>query len=615
GNATDNIIRNASSANSSINVSGATTLVSRNNNTNTDFSINLDSVGNDFNDVNIVNGFNVALSDNAAAINVQSINSLNTLDVISTGTVTNGSAINNIGTAGVMVNGTSNFTVADGQSISLNGENTFTVDPLFNAGTNNQINNLSIKDLSNFTLQDNFTSQGDVNIIASNIALQNATIGNNINITATENNNSQITQSGGPLVVNGTSTLEARSITLSNVGNDFQGNVIVNNAQADVTLADSAGGIQLGGVNTAFVASTLDVTSTGGDITQANAISTGDTTLDAGTSDIVFNTRNDNIFSGDLSIADAQNVRIDNTIGTTLDTSSIRNDLVINSGGEIKQTDANSVLRVGGNARLSARDASDVDQNITLSNTSNQFNTVNIVNAANVDLYDSAAAVGIQGNVSGFLTIQSTGRDTENNAIFNTAEINVAGTATFSVLDGESINLGNQANTFIVDPVFNGAINNLTLSDDTALRFENNLTLSGGLAVNAQGITQAENTALDIAGQTSLNGNAGGIRLTGSNDFKDTVSLNTRSGDIQNQPADVVISDRNNLDLGASSIDGGLNVTAQSVTQTKNLTEGNAQGLRVANAAQFTVADGGSLALNNIDNQLTSIRIATATEG
>jgi len=631
----------------------------------------------------IDNASSVILADNSGAINLQTNtttnNTLTALSVTSTGTVANGSTINNIGTSGVNVSGSANFTVADNQSINLSGDNTFAVDPRFSSATADRINHLTVKDLTDYTVQDNLSIRGDLNITANNIVLQNTTVGSdntgNLTLGATQldaasvliGTISQSTNTADSLVVNGLSTLDARTITLDHMGNNFNGNVVVNNVLSAVTLVDSAGGIQLGDIATAFNVSTLNVTSTGGNISQANAITSTVTVLDArnggNASDILFNSSNANSLSGNITIKNARNARLDNTSNTTLQTASVNNDLVVNSGGSltlgtgpvtntvnvgndllvtaagvIDQTGTQAALMVGGNAQLSARNASNVDQNITLRNTGNRFNTVDIVNAANVDLYDSTGTIGLQGNMSGFINVQAMGSDIVNSVIYDTAELNVGGAATFAVTTGESINLGNIANTFIVDPNFVGALNNLTLSDDTALTLQDNLTLTGNLTVNAQGVTfntttlnaaapgagnlnvnsgaggisQNTGKTMRIAGLANLDGGGGGITLGELNDFQNTVTLNTQSADTVNQPSDVVIKDSNGLDIGASSIDGSLTVSAGSVTQTDDGIAGNNDGIRVVNSSLFTVTGGSSVILNNIDNQFNVISFAAA---
>jgi len=416
--------------------------------------------------------------------------------------------------------------------------------------------------------------------------------------------------------------------------------VQVNNALANVTLRDGVGGIALGDTSGAFVSNSLNVTSTGGDITQANAINTANLTLNASNNIALDTTNTLNNISGAINIANANNARINNNRATQIQNARIANDFTVDSRGEITQTNAASILTVGGNTQLTARNIFGVNQNITLTNTGNDFNDVNIVNGANVSLRDSAGAIGVQGNISGFLNVRADGSIPSGFVITNPAELNVTGSATFTVADGESINLGNAANTFLIDPTFNTAntgetINNIVISDDTALVLRD-MTLTGDLTASATDITfrnttlstgnlnatsstgqiqQATNTTLNITGTTTLDGGNGGIDLVEANDFQGTVTLTTRSLDTASQPSDVTISNAGTLDIGTSNIAGSLNVNASSVTQTNDATQGTGDGIAVANTASFTVANNSSITLDNIDNQFNSISFSASTSG
>jgi len=669
GLATD-VITNTTST-STVSVSGTTSLTARNTTNNNIFSINLNSDNNNFNNVTLVDAFNVVLTDNADAINLSSTNRINTLDVTSTGTLTTGSTIGNVGTSGVSVSGVANFKVADNQSINLNGSNSFLSNPVFSSATPDNINNLIVTDTTDFTLQDDLITQGNLNITASNIVLRNTTVGDGLTLTATAVDATPtligtITQLASPattLTVGGLSTLDARSITLNQADNDFQGNVVVNNSLAAVNLRDSAGGIVLGDTNSAFVSNSLTVNSTG-NISQANSISAGITSLNAGTADVLLNTSNTNNFSNSIYIVNANDAFINDTTATFINAASVANDLTLNTGGTltlgdsgqtvsvgndfiassagaISQTDTSSTLTVTGNTQLTARNASAVNQNITLKNVTNQFSDINIISAANVDLWDSTGSLSLQGNVRGFLNVRANGTNTSGFVITNPAALNVDGLATFTVVAGESINLGDAGNTFLSNPVFStviagGRINNLIISDDTAMAFQNNLNLDGNLTVNASDITfnntqlfsgslvatsstgqiqQVGNSTLTVNGTATLDGGTGGINLDSANDFQNTVTLNTNSPDTINQPSNVIIRDANTLDIGTSNIAGSLTVTANTVTQTNDGIDANGDGISVANASSFTIADNSSITLDNIDNQFNAVSFLASTAG
>jgi len=669
GDLNTNVITNTTNT-SNVSVAGTTSLTARNTTTNQNYSIQLDSSNNNFNNVSLVNAFNVVLTDNTDAINLSSTNGINTLNVTSTGTPTAGSAIGNLGTNGVTVSGVANFTVADNQSINLSGSNTFLSNPFFSSATPDNINNLIVTDTTDFTLQDNLITLGDLNITANNIVLQNTNVGSDLTLTATAVDATPtligtITQSTSPatmLTVGGLSTLDARRITLNQSGNDFN-DVVVNNTLADVNLRDSADGIVLGNTSSAFVSNSLTLRSTG-DITQANSITTGTTSLNANAANILFNTSNTNNFTDTINIVNANDVFINDTSATFIQSATVAQDFILNSGGTltlgdtgqsvsvgndfsasalgaISQTGTSSSLTVTGDTQLTARNNANVNQNISLTNTGNNFNDVNIINAANVGLYDSTGSIGVQGNVTGFLNVNAAGSNVSGYIITNSGELNVTGSATFSVADGESINLGNAANTFITDPTFSATgagnfINNIVISDTSDLTLQNNLSITGNLTANATGITfrntvlttgnlfatsrtgqiqQLANTTLTVNGTTTLDGGSGGINLTQANDFQGSVTLTTNSLDPLTQPGDVSIRDANALNINTSNIAGSLNVTANTVTQTNDGVDANGDGITVANAATFTVADNSSITLDNIDNQFNSISFSATTAG
>jgi len=666
GNSNTDVITNTTNT-SNVSVSGTTTLTATNTTSNQIYSIQLDSDNNNFNDVSLVNAFNVTLTDNAGVINLNSTNRINTLNVISTATPTSGSAIGNIGTTGISVSGIANFNVADNQSINLNGNNTFLSNPIFSSATPDNINNLTVTDTTDFTLQDDLITLGDLNITASNIVLQNTTVANDLTLTATAVDATPtligtITQSASPattLTVGGLSALDARTITLFQAANDFQGNVVVNNSLAAVTLRDSAGGIVLGDASNAFVSSSLTVRSTG-NISQANSITTGTTSLNAGAANILLNTSNANNITGNIFIVNANDAFINDTTATFIETATVGNDLTLNSGGALTLGNANQTVSVGNDLIASAAGAitqtgnsstltvtgstqltTAVDQGITLRNTTNQFSDINIISAGNVDLLDSADALSLQGNVSGFLNVRANGTNTADFVITTPAELNVTGLATFTVLGGESINFNTAGNTFLSDPIFNTVnagdrINHLLISDDTALTFQNNLNLDGNLSVNATDITfnntrlfagdllatsstgqiqQIANTTLTVFGNATLDGGTGGINLNEANNFQSTVFLTTNSPDTINQPSNIIIRDANTLNIGTSTIAGDLIVTANTVTQTNDGIDGNGDGISVANNASFTLADNSSITLSNIDNQFNSISFSATTAG
>ena len=116
------------------------------------------------------------------------------------------------------------------------------------------------------------------------------------------------------------------------------------------------------------------------------------------------------------------------TVGGAGQTVDVGNNLTATSKGEILQTGTGSTLAVGGIAQLTAQNLALVDQDITLANATNDFGTVNIVNARDVRLRDSDGSIGIQGNISGILDIRADGTNAGGYVITNPAELILMGT-------------------------------------------------------------------------------------------------------------------------------------------------------------------------------------------
>ncbi len=625
---------------SSVTVGGTANLTAIFNTTRQD--INLDSDLHDFNIVNLIQAGNVTIHD-ANSISLQSANAITSLDIRALGTSAGGSTISN--SAPLLVDFSADFYVQDGQSIDLSAANSFSSTPFFYAITG-QINNVALTNLGNITTQDDFSLSGDLTLAAPNINLQNAQVGGDLTLTG---NVSQENANNDFMVVDGLTTLNGASITLDHSNNDFRGNVVVNNASAVVNLVDFAGGIQLGDASAQFIADQLTINSSGGNNTQANDVIVNTMALDAGTNDILLNSATGNDISS-ISIGSANNASISNSVATNIQSAVIGNNLTIDSGGittlgatgsvvninnaltvtsvgAINQA-ANSTLQVGGLASLTARNGTGTDQNIALNNAGNEFNQVNIINAANVSLRDTTGSIDIQGNISGFLNLQADGSNAAGYVITNSGELNVTSNAAFTVSDGESINLGNAANTFTLDPMFtasSGSINNLIISDDSALTLQGNLSISGDLQVSASDITfndltlnsgsltasasngigQNIGTTLTVNGLSDLSAGAGGIFLTGNNDFQSNVQLNTSSF------GTVDIHDTNGLMLGVSTITGDLYASASQIDQADDGVQGTGDGISVTGLASFIADDNSSIGLGNIDNQFNQISFAS----
>ncbi len=171
--------------------------------------------------------------------------------------------------------------------------------------------------------------------------------------------NAPILQNGGAITVGGDSTIDALhgAIMLANAGNDFQGTVDLTGGITQITdqnaltlgalaigdlTVTSTGALDLGH---GAVVGALNVTSNGGSISQAGALSvTGASTFDAGTGDIALANAG-NSFGDAISIAAAGTVELNgsgtltmgavaNTGSLVLDTASMLTDDITTSGDQ-----------------------------------------------------------------------------------------------------------------------------------------------------------------------------------------------------------------------------------------------------------------------------------------
>lgn len=632
--------------NATISVGGTLNLTSRTSGGN-NRDILLDSSNADYNNINIINARHVDIADNTDSVSIQ-------------GTVTgdlslasNGSFATNVITnsGALFVSGNADFAANDNQSIDLsNSANSFSNDPDFTANSG-RLNNISITDITALQLQDNLDIRGDLVANASTVTLQNTSTGGNLDLTAT----TTINQAGGKsITVAGVSTLNGTLIDFSNTGNDFQSDVTVTNAAASVSLRDDTNGIILGSLANAFTSANLTVESNGGDLTQNNSITTGVTTLDAGSSDVLLNTNSSNDFTAGVTITAAQDVFISDMNILNIEDSNTSRDLNVtasaalsfgasssseinvgrnltfDAGGAVTQA-ANSTITVAGDSQMSSN-AGTTDFNIILNSANNNFNAVNIIAAAVVNLRDSTNFIDIGGNVSGNLTVRADDTFFTGNIIRNSTALNVGGNSVFTAANDKSIDLSNTSNVFTGTINFTNSLQNLNLYDNSALTLQNNLLVNNDLTVSANSLrfntttvngdlsattttglmNQILTTGIQVSGTATLDGGTGGINLRGLNDFNGAVSLQTTSTDTINNPSNVIINDvLNDFELGTSNIQGGLSVTANSISQV-DATMVN-DGISVANLASFIAASDSEISLMNSDNNFNSISFSAST--
>ncbi len=400
-----------------------------------------------------------------------------------------------------------------------------------------QIANLEGSSVGDFSID----NMGALNIGGADAGASGLDVDGNLNIT----NNAAITQSEG-VTVDGTTTIDAtgNNVTLDDATNDFGGavNVTANNVSLDdvddINLGnvsatgnldvDTAGNVEITGTVDVDGAADIDTNvngGAGGTITDTGVGVVdieGTTTLDAGNQDVVLdNANNDfentvNATGNNVTLDDADNVELGNVSATgNLDVDTAGNvditgtvdvngnadiDTNANGGAGGTITDTGGVVAIDGTATLDAG-----NQNITLDNVANDFGgVVNVTNANDASLDD---ANGI-----------------------NLGDINTA----------NDLNVDAGGNV-----VVSGAVNvdgNLDIETDA-----NNA--AGGSITDTTG-------SLDIEGTSDLDAGAANDILLDSptNDFTGAVSVNTANN--------VELVDQNAIDLGASTIQGNLDVLA-----------------------------------------------------
>jgi filamentous hemagglutinin family protein len=459
---------------------------------------------------------------------------------------------------------------------------------------------------------------------ASATALDDVAVNGDLSITS----GGDITQVGGKTVaVGGAATftsIPGASVLLGNAGNLFSGPVNFISSGIgnllNITVQNN-GAFNIQGLS---IDGDLNVVANGA-ITDGGALRVGGTTtLAAGVgNDITLDNADD--FVGAVNIVSARNVTLNDinslTVGGTLagDLSTVSGGPTafntLNVGGLLTVVANGSItdngdVTVGGATTLNAGPGND----IILNNADDFGGAVTIVNANNVTLVD-VNSLTVGGNIAGSLTTLANGATalnalsvgadlhvTANGLISDNAAVTVGGTTTLTAGSANDITLDNADD-------FGGAVNiisghNVTLNDVNSLTVGgsvsgnlattanggtalNALTVAGNLNVNANGLI-SDNGNVTVAGATTLAAGAGNdIILNNADDFGGTVSV--VSG------RNVLLTDVNAIDLGASTISDSLTVIAGGdITDSGNLT--------VANAATFATAGGSSIILDQSGN-------------
>jgi len=381
----------------------------------------------------------------------------------------------------------------------------------------------------------NGNGNGNGNVTTTTTAaFRNATLGTG-NLTVTSGG--AISQVAGTAITGNTLTATTlanagAAITFGQANNNFT--TINLKSRNAANTANAAGALSYTDVN-GFDVAALQTTSTtaltaGGNITNSGPIVVGGTTtITALANDVTLNNVG-NIFNNIITIPNATNVTLRNTIATSLGTSILSGTLGVTSGGAITQT---GPLTVGGTATFAAGATND----ITLTDPNNDFNIVNITNGQNVTLVDMNTLTLGPSTVSNNFLINAT------NLNITGAINNAAGALTLASING--IELLNTVSLTGQGIVINHQINDTLLGT-------HNLTLnSGGGAVQLAGAIG------DVIPPNQLTVNGNGLSL--SNGQITTIGTQTFNSPITLQ-ANSTLTSQGDIDFNAT-INGNYNLT------------------------------------------------------
>jgi hypothetical protein len=306
----------------------------------------------------------------------------------------------------------------------------------------------------------------------------------------------------------------------------------------------------------------------------------------AGTTTLSAKSANDITLSGSgndfdsLRIISGKNVSLVDVDNVNLGPSTISGTLNLTASGAV--TDWGNVV-VYGATTLAAGSAN----NITLDSSGNDFNTVKITSGKNVTLVDVDNVNWGASTVSGALSVTSGG------AITDSGNLLVTGTTTLAAGAANNITLDSAGNNFSTVKVTSGK--NVTLVDADAINLTTS-TVSGNLNITANGpITDSGN--LLVTGTTTLaSGAANNITLDSAGNNFSTVGVSSGRT--------VTLVDVNGIDLGASTISGGLNVTAHGAIT-------DSGDLLVTWAAKLSAGAANNITLNNTGNNFSSVSITS----
>lgn len=543
-------------------VTGTTRLTAQSNG-----AITVTRAGNNFNQLNLDGGTTQVVDLNAISIGTTDINGNLTL--------------------------TTNGNITDAGTINVSGITTL------NSGGNDiiwdtahRLNQIAISNTANATIND----QNNLVIAAAGISTTTS-VSMDFNGTLTDTGSIQT----------GTLTLDANSgagddITLDNAANDVDKLIVT--AVEDIVFVD-ADALELGAMS---VAGAMNI-STGGAITNTGNITAGESstqTFAAGAgNDITLGSAGNDF--GTVVITSGKDVTIVDTDTLALGASTISGTLQVTTNGNL--TDTGNITVAGATATFNVTN----NDNITLDSAGNDFNTVVITAANNVEIRDTDAIDFGASTISGNWTVTSGG------LISDSGALSIGGNIVLNTTNDPANNAGN-----------------VTLVSDSGWNFTA-ITVGGNLSLDAGGNQITDSGALSVAGNVTTVGTTSvyfdefGSTI---NDFTDGAGKRTilKVGAIDIAPATqtnglVVVSSKNGVSFNsaytgndaivlnnANSFSGNVTITTDAdssaatansgITQSGALTVGT-QAIFKAEGADANALTG-NITLDNVNNDFTT---------
>ncbi|WP_338846413.1 filamentous hemagglutinin N-terminal domain-containing protein [Massilia sp. W12] len=399
----------------------------------------------------------------------------------------------------------------------------------------------------------------------------------------------------------------AGALLLTKNSNSLTGPVALNNSGANNVALSNGRALQLAA---STVGSGTLTVSANGAITQSGALKQAAGALgasfNAGANAIAL-TQANNDFTGPLSLNNSgtNDVSVVDANALMLGASAVGNgNLNISTGGKLEQSGAltQAAASGSGNAQTTINTSGNLAQ---LNNNGNDFTLPLSLNSGDTQVVDKNGLILAKGAVTGALSLNSSAANiTQNGALTVSGKTSIeAGAGTVSLTqsanDFTQVEI-NAANASITDLNKLELAGNLgALSSSSAALTYGQIKVAGNLQATASGaITQSKDSVMEVKGNASLNAGSNAITLTQANDF---TQLEAKGGALQitdvnalsisaTASGDASINSAA-LQLGASSINGALNVNANGeVTQDGALKVGGASRI-LAGGNAVTLAD------------------------